>query len=71
MAPGSVQTNIVNLMSNIDMVGFEKFKEGVEIQRKEPAEPIEIATVALFLASEDSSFINGTVIMADGGWTAY
>jgi NAD(P)-dependent dehydrogenase (short-subunit alcohol dehydrogenase family) len=34
-------------------------------------EPEEIAKVALFLACDDSSFINGTVITADSGWTAY
>ncbi len=31
----------------------------------------EIAKVALFLASDDSSFVNATVITADAGWTAY
>lgn len=35
------------------------------------AEPEEIATIALFLASEDASFVNGAVITADSGWTAY
>jgi NAD(P)-dependent dehydrogenase (short-subunit alcohol dehydrogenase family) len=33
------------------------------------ADPIEIARVALFLCSDDASFITGQAIIADGGWT--
>ena len=33
-------------------------------------EPEEIAGVAKFLLSEESSYITGTTIFSDGGWTA-
>jgi NAD(P)-dependent dehydrogenase (short-subunit alcohol dehydrogenase family) len=33
-------------------------------------QPEEIATVALFLASDDSSFVNGVELNVDGGMTA-
>ncbi|WP_438492148.1 SDR family oxidoreductase [Paenibacillus sp. IHBB 3054] len=71
IAPGGVRTNIANTLGQIDMDGMQVFREGAGTQRSEAVEPIEIATVALFLASEDSKFVNGTVIAADGGWTAY
>ncbi len=37
---------------------------------RRPARPEEIASVCLFLASSESSFVTGSVIVADGGQTA-
>ena len=39
------------------------------IPMKRPGEPIELAPVAILLASEASSYITGTTIVVDGGYT--
>lgn len=70
IAPGGVETNIGASMTNISPFGAGKQQLGMATNPRF-GKPEEIATVALFLASDDSSFVNGTVLTADGGWTAY
>lgn len=43
----------------------ENYRAGIPLGRL--AHPAEIATVCAFLASEDASFVNGTIIEVDGG----
>ena len=61
LCPGMTVTN---LFTNRD---FSRFKDCNLLGRM--AQPEEIAKVALFLVSDDASFITGSVIVADGGET--
>ncbi|PJN91119.1 SDR family oxidoreductase [Bacillus sp. mrc49] len=70
IAPGGVETNIGSSMTNINGFGASRQQLGMAINPRN-GKPEEIAKIALFLASEDSSFVNGTVITADAGWSAY
>lgn len=70
IAPGGVNTNIGASMSEPSAFGMERAMSGSENSPR-TGESEEIATIALFLASDESSFVNGTIVTADGGWMAY
>jgi len=70
IAPGAVNTNIGKTIYNPDAFGMERAMAGISLNPR-VGEPDEIARIALFLACDDSSFINGAIITADAGWTAY
>lgn len=69
IAPGGVNTNIMK-NAQPDEEGAALCSSGAGSMPR-MGESDEIARIALFLASEDSSFVNGEVLVADGGWTAY
>lgn len=70
IAPGNVETGFSAKMTNIDQFGMKQALRGVSYMTKS-GKPSDIANIALFLASEQSSLMNGTVLVADGGWSAY
>ncbi|UJF16345.1 glucose 1-dehydrogenase [Jeotgalibaca sp. MA1X17-3] len=70
VAPGNIQTDFSSRMQNIDQFGMKQAIRATNlIPRAGQVE--EIASICVFLASEDSSYINGQTIVADGGWSAY
>ena len=66
LSPGQIATPIQ------DQVFDEETKAQFEslIPRGKMGRPEEIATVALFLASDDSSYVNGVELAVDGGTSA-
>jgi len=63
VAPGWVDTDI-----NKDLPKDYVKEETEKIYLKRFAKPEEIAKAILFLASDDASFITGSVLVADGGY---
>lgn len=70
IAPGGVETNIGSSMTSLSEYGMGRQQLGMGINPR-MGKPEEIAHLAVFLGSDESSFVNGQVISADGGWTAY
>jgi NAD(P)-dependent dehydrogenase (short-subunit alcohol dehydrogenase family) len=65
LTPGSVATAMMGDVLSPEMK--EMFAS--VIPRREMGRPEEIASIALFLASDDSSYVNGMELVADGGTT--
>lgn len=71
ICPGGTATNIAESMTpeRMDAVGAARAGAYAGLI---PAylQPEDIASLALFLASDDARHVNGAVIAADGGWSA-
>jgi len=71
ICPGATKTNIAETMppERLDAAGSQRAGQFAALA---PAylEPTDIASLALFLASDESQHINGTIIPADAGWAA-
>lgn len=66
ICPGMVATPIVDHLTS-DESFVKQYGETVPLGRF--AQPRELASVGLFLASDDASYVTGAVIVADGGMT--
>lgn len=74
ICPGPVRTAMVeSALDSDDWMDKEGVKRAGAGMRNLPriGEPAEIAAIACFLASDESSLMNGAVLVADAGWTSY
>jgi len=67
IAPGAIDTPMVAAVKE-DIKSLEASLAKIPLGRL--GRPEEIANVIAFLASEESSYLTGSVVIADGGWTA-
>jgi NAD(P)-dependent dehydrogenase (short-subunit alcohol dehydrogenase family) len=69
IAPAGIQTPMLG-SSNLENGNFDEERFlALRTPSRRYGRPEEIARLALFLASEESSYINGAVVVADGGIT--
>jgi NAD(P)-dependent dehydrogenase (short-subunit alcohol dehydrogenase family) len=69
IAPGVTRTALVDKAIRDGFVNEGAYVERTPLKRL--GRPEEIARAALYLASDDSSFVTGHFLVVDGGWTAF
>tara|TARA_B100001167_G_scaffold31947_1_gene17395 strand:+ start:1149 stop:1922 length:774 start_codon:yes stop_codon:yes gene_type:complete len=67
LCPGYVETNLTESLTNNESI-YQKLKNLHPMGRL--GRPEEIANAALFLASDEASFITGSSLVIDGGYTS-
>ena len=67
IAPGVIKTAMTK-----DILNDEAQRKAMEAQTLYPrlGEPSDIAWAAVYLASDESDFVNGEILVVDGGWIA-
>lgn len=70
LSPGATDTPIIDgqFKTREEAEGARKYFSGV-IPLGRLGRPEELASAALFLASDESSYVTGADLMVDGGWT--
>jgi len=65
--PGGLEGHVAGRSNTQNPIFVEQYGKNTPLGRLGKAQ--EIATTALFLASDAASYITGATIMVDGGWT--
>jgi len=69
VAPGYVNTYLVEDLATKGVLDVSELANRTPLGRL--AEPSEIADAVVFLASEESKYMEGQTMVVDGGWSAY
>jgi len=67
ICPGLIETGMTKMMYDLAREKGQEARIGELNPLKRGGEPIEIANAALFLASDESSYVNGQALIVDGG----
>jgi NAD(P)-dependent dehydrogenase (short-subunit alcohol dehydrogenase family) len=67
VCPGLIETGMTKIMYDLAREKGQEARIGELNPLKRGGEPIEIARAALFLASDDASYVNGQALIVDGG----
>jgi NAD(P)-dependent dehydrogenase (short-subunit alcohol dehydrogenase family) len=71
VSPGFIATDHgLNEVKQLQALGIDASPAAIAAQQGRLCEPEEVARAALYLASEESSFVNGTELRVDNCFTA-
>ena len=71
VCPGFIRTpHGLREVKELTALGVDASEAALAVQQGRIGEPEEVAQAALFLASDDASFVNGTHLFVDNGFTA-
>jgi NAD(P)-dependent dehydrogenase (short-subunit alcohol dehydrogenase family) len=70
ICPGLIETNMTKPMFEYAKQRGSEHKLGQFTPLERAGQPLEIAQAALFLASDESSYVNGHALVVDGGLTS-
>ncbi|MBI5228454.1 SDR family oxidoreductase [Candidatus Micrarchaeota archaeon] len=68
ICPGLIETKMTEAFTNDPSI-LQTMEQSFLVKRA--GMPKDIANAALYLASEEASYVTGTEIVVDGGWTAH